>query len=38
MDRLAGELDGAILEEAAANAEYLLVEAFDGDGYLVWEF
>lgn len=38
VDRLAGELDGAILEEAAANAEYLLVEAFDGDGYLVWEF
>lgn len=37
-ERLTGELDGAILEEAAANAEFLIVEAFDGDGYLVWEF
>jgi hypothetical protein len=37
-DRLTGELDGAILEEAAGNAEYLIVPAFDGDGYLVWEF
>ncbi len=38
VDRLAGELDESILEEAAGNAEYLIVEAFDGDGYLVWEF
>lgn len=37
-ERLTRELDGSILEEAAANAEYLIVEAFDGDGYLVWEF
>lgn len=36
--RLTRELDGAILEQAAANAEYLIVPAFDGDGYLVWEF
>jgi hypothetical protein len=36
--KVSGELDGAILEEAGAKAEYLIVEAFDGDGYLVWEF
>lgn len=37
-DRLGRELDGSILEEAAANAEYLIVPAFDGDGFLVWGF
>lgn len=37
-DWLGKELDASILEEAAASAEYLIAEAFDGDGYLVWGF